>query len=282
MNLSVKRILTAGLIVAMLASVFVAGCGKKDEMSGQLVSAGSTALQPLVDEAAKQFTTKHPSAQITVNPGGSGAGLTQVSDGSVQIGNSDIFANEKSGIDASALEDHKVCVVGFATVVNPAVGVDSVTQQQLIDLFTGKITNWKQLGGADVAVNIISRSAGSGTRATFTKYALLGNGEKETNPQDSSGTVRQMVAQTPGAISYLALSYVDSSIKALKMDGVEPSVANICSGQYPVWSYEHMYTKGAASGLAKGLIDYILSDEVQKTLVPQLGYIPITDMKTSR
>lgn len=281
MDIRKRALLVVGTVAALLVTL-VAGCGRPASLAGQLTVVGSTALQPLVDEAARQFMAEHPQVQITVNGGGSGFGLTQVASGAAQIGNSDIFANEKPDIDASALEDHKVAVVGIAVVANPNVGVDSVTQAQLIDIFTGKITNWKQLGGSDVKVTVINRAKGSGTRATFKQYALMGNEEMESQSEDSSGAVRKIVAETPGAISYLALSYVDSSVRALKVDGVEPTAANIANGTYPVWAYEHMYTKGPATGLAKALIDYILSDKVQQDLIPKLGYIPVVSMKVSR
>lgn len=274
-----KRILAllAGL---MLIVTLAAGC--KGGLSGTITAAGSTALQPLVDEAAKLFMAKNTKLQIVVNGGGSGAGLTQVFSGAAQIGNSDVFANEKSGIDAAALVDHKVAVVGVAAVTNPTVGVTNVTQAQLIDIFTGKITNWKEVGGADQKIVVINRTAGSGTRMTFNKYALNGATEIEAQTEDSNGTVRQIVAQTPGAISYLALSYIDSTIKALSIDGVAPTAANITTGSYKVWAYEHMYTKGEATGAVKAFLDYMMTPDVQTGIVAKLGYIPAADMKVSR
>ncbi|MDK2877836.1 MAG: phosphate transport system substrate-binding protein [Thermoanaerobacteraceae bacterium] len=284
----VIAILLAGLLV-------IAGCGNKaanqapadnsgSEISGSITAAGSSALLPLVEEAAAQFMSKNPNARINVQAGGSGTGLKLVSEGSVDIGNSDIFANEKLDADkAKELVDHKVCVVGFATVVNPNVKVDNVTKQQLIDIFTGKITNWKELGGDDQKIVIINRPTSSGTRATFKKYAL--NGQEEAQgialTEENSGAIKKVVADTPGSISYLALSYVDSSVKALKLEGEEPTKENITSGKYPIWSYEHMYTKGEPTGLTKAFLDYMVSDEV-KPLVEQLGYIAISDMKVSR
>lgn len=289
------------LAVALVAVLAVAGCGKKELPppqqgssqqsgnqqsggSGTITAAGSTALQPLVDEAAKQYMEKNPGARIVVNGGGSGNGLSQVFQGAVQIGNSDIFAEEKDGIDASQLVDHKVAVVGMAAVVNPDVKVDNLTQQQLIDIFTGKITNWKDVGGPDQKINIVNRPKGSGTRATFKKYALNGAEEAQgiAMEQDASGTVRKTIAETPGAIGYLALSYIDSSVRPLKIDGVEPTAANIVDNKYKVWAYEHMYTKGQPTGEVKKFLDFIMSDEVQKNLVTQMGYIPVTDMKVER
>ncbi|MCR4430829.1 MAG: phosphate ABC transporter substrate-binding protein [Tepidanaerobacteraceae bacterium] len=257
---------------------------QSSEVSGSITAAGSSALLPLVEQAASQFMSKNPNAKINVQAGGSGTGLKLVSEGTVEIGNSDIFAEEKLDADkAKELVDHKVCVVGFATVVNPNIKVDNLTKQQLIDIFTGKITNWKQVGGDDQKIVILNRPTSSGTRATFKKYALDGQEEAQgiALTEESSGAIKKAIADTPGSISYLALSYVDSSVKALKLDGVEPTAENITSGKYPIWSYEHMYTKGEPTGLTKAFLDYMVSDEV-KSLVAELGYIPISDMKVSR
>lgn len=268
--------LTVALTAASLAPAYAA--------SGSVTAMGSTALQPLVEQAANQFMAKNPAARVLVQGGGSGTGLTQVAQGGCDIGNSDIFAEEKAGIDAKALVDHKVAVVGFAAVVNKAVTVKNLTQQQLIDIFSGKVTNWKEVGGPKMDIVLVNRPKSSGTRATFKKYAL--NGVEEANgvalTEDSSGTVRKTIAETKGAIGYLALSYVDNSVRALKLNGVAPLKVNIVTGKYPVWSYEHMYTKGAPTGLAKEFLEYMVGTEVQKTLVPQLGYLPISEMKVSR
>ncbi|VBB06384.1 Hypothetical protein LUCI_1615 [Lucifera butyrica] len=286
-----KQVLAISLMLVTVAAV--AGCGgggtqkanegQKTQISGNITASGSTALQPLAEKAAQQFGQKNPNAKVIVQGGGSGTGLTQVAQGAVQIGDSDIFAEEKSGINAGELVDHKVCVVGFATVVNKKVTIDNLTHQQLLDIFTGKITNWKEVGGPDLKITIVNRPASSGTRATFKKYALKG-AEEATGiglQSDASGTVLKTVAETDGAVSYLALSYVNDSVKALKLDGVEPTVANITSGKYPIWSYEHMYTKGQPTGLTKDFLDYMGSDDV-KPLIKQLGYIPNSDMKVSR
>ena len=217
--------------------------------------------------------------------GGSGTGLTQVAKGGFNIGNSDLFAEEKlDAATAGTLVDHKVCVVGFATIVNPDVKVDNLTKQQLVDIFTGKILNWKDVGGVSEDIVIIQRPASSGTRATFKKYALGGateGGKVQSLTSESSGTILKTVHDTPGAISYLALSYLNSSVKALKLDGVEATSANITTGNYPVWSYEHMYTKGEATGVAKAFLDFMMSADFSK-YITELGYIPNSAMKVSR
>ncbi len=258
------------------------------ELSGSILASGSTALQPLVEQAAEGFMDANNGVDIQVQGGGSGTGLTQVAEKQVDIGNSDVFAEEKlkdaDAEKAKALVDHQVAVVAIAAVSNPDTGVDSLTKQQLVDIFTGKITNWKDVGGADQAIQIINRPSSSGTRATFEAFALGTKTEdlQGSVQEDSSGTVKKMIGETPGAIGYLALSYLDDSVKTLNYDGVEPSVDNVISGKYPVWAYEHMYTNGEPNEIVKAFLDYMLTDEVQNGDVVELGYIPANQMQVSR
>ncbi|BCG59217.1 phosphate ABC transporter substrate-binding protein PstS family protein [Paenibacillus sp. URB8-2] len=258
------------------------------ELSGSILASGSTALQPLVEQVAEKFMEQHAGLDIQVQGGGSGTGLTQVAEKQVDIGNSDVFAEEKlkdaDAEKAKALVDHQVAVVAITAVSNPAVGVDSLTKQQLVDIFTGKITNWKEVGGADQKIQIINRPASSGTRATFEKFALGTKTEDLPGSiqEDSSGTVKKIIGETPGAIGYLALSYLDESVQTLKYDSVDPSVDNVISGKYPVWAYEHMYTNGEPNETVKAFLDYFLTDEVQNGDVTELGYIPASKMQVSR
>ncbi|WP_144468895.1 phosphate ABC transporter substrate-binding protein [Bacillus pumilus] len=285
------------LTIALLA--FVTACGNssssgdskdskgnasnKDEASGSITISGSSAMQPLVLAAAEKFMDKHPKADIQVQAGGSGTGLSQVSEGSVQIGNSDVFAEEKDGIDAKALTDHKVAVVGMAAAVNPEVGVKDISKDELKKIFTGKIKNWKELGGKDQKITLVNRPDSSGTRATFVKYALDGATPAEAITEDSSNTVKKLIAETPGAIGYLAFSYLtDDKITPLSIDGVKPEESNVESGKYTIWAYEHSYTKGEPDGLAKQFLDYLMSDEVQKEIVKDQGYISVSNMKVER
>ncbi|AIQ47500.1 phosphate-binding protein [Paenibacillus sp. FSL R7-0273] len=258
------------------------------DLSGSILASGSTALQPLVELAAESFMDANSGVDIQVQGGGSGTGLTQVSEGQVDIGNSDVFAEEKlkdaDAAKAEALVDHQVAVVAISAVSNPDAGVDSLTKQQLVDIFTGKITNWSEVGGADQAIQIINRPSSSGTRATFEAFALGTKTEdlQGSVQEDSSGTVKKMIGETPGAIGYLALSYLDETVKTINYDGVEPSVDNVVSGDYPVWAYQHMYTNGEPNEVVKAFLDYMLTDEVQNGDVVELGYIPASAMQVSR
>ncbi|ANF94620.1 phosphate ABC transporter substrate-binding protein [Paenibacillus bovis] len=263
------------------------GGENSSELSGSILAVGSTALQPLVDQVAQKFMadSKYANVSVQVQGGGSGTGLTQVSEGQANIGNSDVFAEEKLDADKAAeLVDHQVAVVAMAAVANKGANVKDLKKQQLVDIFTGKVTNWKEVGGADQKIVVINRPSSSGTRATFEKYAL---GQKTEDPagsiqQDSSGTVKKLIAETPGAIGYLALSYLDDSVTALSYDGVEPKVENVEAGKYPIWAYEHMYTKGEPDASTKAFLDYMLSEDVQQSDVTELGYIPMSGMQVQR
>lgn len=254
----------------------------KQELSGSLVLSGSTALQPLAAAAAEQFMNENPKVNVQVNGGGSGTGLTQVSQGAVQIGNSDLFAEEKN-MPAGELVDHKVAVVGITAAVNPKVGITNISKADLIKVFTGKVTNWKQVGGADQKIVLVNRSESSGTRAVFDKLALDGATPAQGITEDASNIVKKDISSTPGAIGYLAFSYLnDNTVTALSIDGVQPTSDNVQTGKFPVWAYEHAYTKGAATGLAKAFLDYMMSDAIQSTIVTKQGYLPVNKMQVQR
>lgn len=270
------------LTLALGACVLLTGCAKWIDRGESITAVGSSALQPLVETVAEEYQNKFPGKFINVQGGGSGTGLSQVQSGAVEIGNSDLFAEEKSGIDASKLVDHKVATVGITPIVNKKVGVTDLKMTQLRDIFLGEIKNWKEVGGADQEIVILNRAAGSGTRGTFEKWVLEGKTAIRAQEQDSSGMVRQIVADTPGAISYVAFSYVSKDVATLKVDGVEPTDENVTTNDWKIWAYEHMYTKGKPDALTQDFLDYILSTEVQEEIVGKLGYIPVSKMKVER
>jgi phosphate transport system substrate-binding protein len=248
--------------------------------TGTITAAGSTALQPLVEKAGKDYAAACPGAAITVQGGGSGTGLTQVSQGAVQIGNSDVTAESKN---ITGLTDHVVCKQGWVMVANNDVtGVKGLTTQQATDIWTGKITNWSAVGGPNEPIVLLLRPESSGTRATFKRIVL--NGANEATGQavtvDSSGAVADAIKATPGSTSVLAFTYVAANqgqFISLQLDGVDASVDNMKNGTYKLAAEGHMYTKGEATGLAKSFIDYILGPTVQGTTIPALYYAPVSN-----
>lgn len=185
---------------------------------------------------------------------------------------------------AKDLVDHKVAVLTVAPVVNKDVAetVKSLTKQQLQDVFTAKVTNWKDVGGPDEPIVLVTRPTTSGTRALFTELALGGKEEASNKSleTDDSGTLMQSVAQTKGAIGYVALSYLvnNKDVAAIAIDGVAPTLDNTYNGTYPVYGYEHMYTKGEAKDAVKAFLAYIQSDEYGHEIEKQ-GYGVASKMK---
>lgn len=288
-----KKTLISSLVAFSVAGLLLGGCGnsnssKKSSESDKtpttkITAVGSTALQPLVEQAAQDYQAQNKGVNLTVQGGGSGTGLSQVQQGAVQIGNSDIFAEQQSGVKAKELVDHKVAVVGMAPVINKDVNVTNVTMAQLRDIFTGKITNWKDVGGKDQKISVVNRAQGSGTRATFEAAVLAGKKAMTAQEQDSNGTVQKIVSSTPGAISYLAFSYVNKAgVKPLSIDNVKPTDANVTTNKWTIWSYEHMYTKGEPNAATAKFLKYMDSSKVQTSLVKKLGYISIHDMKVTK
>ena len=284
------------LTVAGMTATMAVGCGSSSNetsdnaadtntessdssLSGTITAAGSSALKPLADDAADSFLNDYPDVSITIDAGGSGEGLKQVSEGTVDIGNSDVAAEDKlDETAAKELVDHQVCVVTMAPIVNKDVaeaGVKSLTKEQLISIFTGKTTNWKDVGGPDEDIVLVTRPESSGTRATFQKYALDGNEEASNTSMetDDSGVLLTNVKSTNGAIGYVALSYLtgDAGVETVAIDDVEPTLENTYSGKYPVWTFEHMYTKGEPKEKKKAFLDYITGDEYGAQM-EKLGY----------
>ena len=209
----------------------------------------------------------------------------------MQIGRSDVFAEEKLEADQlEGLVDNQVCIVGMGPIVNADVDVTDITTEQLKGIFLGEITDWADLGGTAGTIQVIQREAGSGTRATF-EAAVLGG---EVAPDsfrpvaevDSSGTVVEQVAATEGSISDVAFNYMaNDGIKALSVDGVEPTQENVENGDFLIWAYEHMYTRSdedeATAPVTKAFIEFIMSEDFASTVVEE-GFIPMADMKVQK
>jgi phosphate transport system substrate-binding protein len=254
-------------------------------VTGSITTAGSTALQPLIQDAATAYAAACPGATVTVNGGGSGTGLSQVAAGSVNIGASDVLAASKlSATDAAKLVDTVVCRQGWVVVTNPDVtGVTNLTTQQNIDIWTGKDTNWNQVGGPDLPIVLIFRPASSGTRATFKKIVLGGATEAtggQTLTEDSSGAVTTAVTKTNGAVSVIGFSYYNDPankalLNGLQLDGVDATIANVGNGTYKLSADGNLYTNGPASGLTQAFLAFMLGPQVQGTIIPKDSYGPV-------
>ncbi|HEU6439905.1 MAG TPA: phosphate ABC transporter substrate-binding protein [Terriglobales bacterium] len=255
-------------------------------VTGSITAAGSTALQPLVDAAAKQYVKACTGSTITVNGGGSGTGLTQVAGGSIDIGDSDVTAQSKLATPqpADSLVDHIVARQGWIVVTNKDVtGITNLTTQQNVDVWTGKDTNWNQVGGPDLPIVLIFRPSSSGTRSTFKKL-VLGNATEanggQTLTEDSNGAVTTAITKTDGSVSVIGFAYYNDPankplLNGLQLDGVDATVANVSNASYKLAADGHMYTKGAATGLTAAFLDYMLGADVQGTLIPSLSYGPV-------
>lgn len=299
------RFALVSLLLGVTISIFVSACGNSSTntgsgstpttsssnlgtpgeytcVQGQITAAGSTALAPLAQAVAADYEKQCSGATITVNLGGSKTGLSDVEGGNVQIGDSDIFHLATQ----TDLVDHQVAVVVFVMVANPQVtGVTSLTTAQLQGIYAGTITNWSQVGGPNLKIVVVSRPASSGTRATFQQY-ILGGPEKVTGPSslvsDSTGTVATEVKQTAGAIGYITLGSAKSlGLTPLMIDGNDPTNTSLVeSNTYKFWNIEHMYTKGAASGLTQAFLDYMFSSTAKQEET-KLSFLSTTQMSSS-
>lgn len=296
------KLLASALLVTVIGAGMI-GCGssnnantdssQEETLSGSITISGSSALLPLMEQSIEKFNEKYPDVEISAQAGGSGTGLTQVLDGTVDIGNSDIFAEDKLEEEqAKELVDHKVVAQGFAVVVSKSLGIDNLTKDQIKDIFSGKVTNWNQITkedgttGPDKEIFVVHRKSGSGTRATFEEKILDGDKSLENDSigvmQDSNGAVLTAMKQNEGAISYLGLAYMNTDeakevLTTVKIDGKSDDKANICDGSYPFWSWGHMYTKGEPDEVTKAFVEFVSSSENQESL-ENLGFISGSEM----
>jgi phosphate transport system substrate-binding protein len=258
--------------VSLVAS---SGCVAASDVQNTVTASGSTALLPFSQSAQETFEKKYPQITIIVSGGGSLAGITQVAAGSISIGNSDIdlpFEFKDKG-----LIDYKVAITPFVFIAHPDVKIDNLTQQQYLDILTGKISNWKAIGGKDQKITIFHKDRYSGASVTIKQIVLKGASITDvSNTQESNTSVRTATATTPGSIGYIDASYVNNTVKMLGYNGVKYSVKNISNGKYPLYGFEHMYTKGAPTYEAKTLIDYIASKEFQEVYIEESGFLPMT------
>lgn len=243
------------------------------DLSGSISMVGSTSMEKFANALSEAFMEKYPKVTVTAEFVGSGAGIEAVSNGTADIGNSS--RNLKDEEKAKGVAENIVAIDGIAVVVDPANTVEDLTKDQLTSIYDGSVTNWKDVGGNDAPIVVVGREAGSGTRGAFEELLNLEDACKYSNELDSTGAVMAKVASTPGSIGYVSLDVLDDTVKAVKLDGAEPTEENIKAGKYFLSRPFVMATKGEISeqsDLVKALFDFIYSDEGSE-LVKSVGLI---------
>ncbi|MBO7744269.1 phosphate ABC transporter substrate-binding protein [Paenibacillus sp. MWE-103] len=277
-----------GLAVMAVSLTFgsVSAASAASKLSGRIVINGSSALLPLTLQAANEFKKLNPKVKISASAAGSVTGPQSVRKGIADIGACDWDAStDVPGFSKfTGQVANKVAVIPFAAVTNSDVGVSSLTNSQLSGIFSGKITNWKEVGGKDADIVVVNRAFGSGTRVNFQLKALNGTDfmtkGKYYKEVKSSGDMKTAIETTPGAIGYIDLVYVSGSkMKAVSINNVAPTEANVINGSYKVWSYGYYMTKGQPTGAVKAFIDYVQSTKFQNGSLKKLKFIPLAAMK---
>jgi len=266
----------AGILALSMVAV---GCGQ--QLSGTVTVAGSTTVQPLAELLADEFMSENPDVQVTVGGGGTSVGITSVNNGTVDIG----AASRELKSDEPQLVKHLLAKDGIAIVVKPGNPVSGLTKAQVRDIFGGVIKNWKDVGGPDHAINVVVRESGSGTRTAFEEMVMA-----KPDPavaiastaleQNSNGGVKQVVGGDSYAIGFISFGYIDNTVKALSIDGVEATVENAKNETYPIVRPLYFLTKEEPTGLVKEFIDFCLSDEGQ-AIVADEGYVTISQQRTT-
>ena len=273
----IKTAVMAAIVLAVIATAVVTTPVQAAELSGELTIAGSTTVLPINQECARVLMVENPRLRISVSGGGSGHGVKAVGEGAIDIGAASRDVKSK---EMDMYPDMKPVVVGrdsVAIVLHPSNPVSDLTMEDASKIFSGEITNWKDVGGTDGEIRVITREGGSGTRDCFEK-AVMKPFDREiagkASVKPSNGDIRATISRDKMSIGYLSLGYVDESLKTVKIDGVEATEENVLSGEYPISRSLYIITKGAPSELEKAFIDFVLSEEGQ-TMVEEMGYLKV-------
>ncbi len=237
------------------------------DLSGSISMVGSTSMEKFANALSEVFMEKYPDVTVQAEFVGSGAGIEAVSSGSADIGNSsrNLTEDEK----AKGIAENIVAIDGIAVVVDPANTVADLTKQQLTDIYAGTVTNWNEVGGSNSPIVVVGREAGSGTRSAFEEILELEDACAYSSELDSTGAVMARVASTPGAIGYVSLDVLDDTVKAVSLEGTEPTAENIKAGSYFLSRPFVMATNGEISeqsDLVQALFDFVYSDEGDQVL----------------
>ena len=243
-----------------------------EELSGTLSMNGSTSMEKVIKAVNGAFMEKNKGVTVNLNLTGSGTGIQEASEGKCDIGNSSRKLKDE---EAEKLDATVVGLDGIALVVNPVNKLEDISLEDLAKVYSGEITNWKELGGDDKAIVVIGREDGSGTRDGFESIVMGDKEPKYAQELESTGSVINAVATTDGAIGYASLANVDETVKALKVGGIEATEENVKSGAYEVQRPFICATlKGSDHKLVKAYLDFILSEEGQALVLAQ-GAVPV-------
>lgn len=255
----------------LLAACLLTACGGRQSTS--VVIAGSTSVQPYAEILAEEYSLLRPEEIIDVQGGGSSAGITAVESGTAHIG--------MSSRNLKPAEQHlwsvEIARDGLAVIVNPLNPVSGLTLEQIRDIYSAGVTNWRELGGADAEIHIITREEGSGTRSAFEELVMdLARISPRAIVQDSNGAVRQLVSDDPYSIGFISLGLVtigEKPVKALLLDGAEPTRENVVNGSYSLFRSFLFVAESEPSGAAAAFVGFVLSPEGQRILSDE-GLIP--------
>jgi phosphate transport system substrate-binding protein len=233
--------------------------------------AGSTSVEPFAELLAEEYMSQNPQSHIYVQGGGSTAGIEAAITGAANIGMSsrNLTNDEKKLYAVTIAKD------AIAVIVHPTSPIDNLPLDKIREVFSGKIVNWKELGGPNHPVDIVTREEGSGTRESFQKFVM---GKEDISlgalVQDSNGAVRQVISSDPNAIGYISLGLVNNQVKALRISGIQPNLTNVYSGKYTLVRPFLFVFDGEPVGEAKSFLDFVLSPQPQKLLLKE-GLVPV-------
>ncbi len=269
---------TVGIVGVIVIAAMLGGWFKTVKTE-TITIRGSTTVLPIAQRAAEAYMEEHPDVDIRVSGGGSSVGIQSVGEGIVDIGMASRDLKDEEKIRYPNLKPIVIAKDGIAIIVHPDNPVTSLTLEQIRGIYNGTYTNWKEVGGADEDIVVINRDSASGTREFFWEHVLEKDDFVATAlEKNSNGAVKQTVSQTPNAIGYVGLGYLDNSVKAVKIKkdgkGIEPTVENVLNDEYPISRSLYMITNGEPKGLAKDFIDFVLSEEGQR-IVEKEGFVPI-------
>ncbi|NBI63548.1 phosphate ABC transporter substrate-binding protein [Clostridiales bacterium] len=278
-----RKILVILVAVGVLAFCLgMAGCGGSDESDGKeerdsIIIAGSTSVQPLSEAMAELYMEQNPDVAIEVQGGGSGQGIKSIKENIADIGalSREVKSDEKS----AAAAEYVIAKDGIAVVVNKDVKVENLTIDQIRKIYTGKIKNWRNVGGDDRPITVVSREEGAGTRSSFTEITgIAADGVDHTTKaalvQPSTGAIKKTVAKTPDSIGYISLNILDDTVKSVKVEGTAPTVDNVLSGRYQIQRPFLYVVNGHISETTKAFIGFIMGEEGQR-IVEETGFIPV-------